>query len=466
MNIIVVIADTFRYDNIYPLGRGAVGGPHLDAFARQGVSLHNFYTGSFPTIPQRTDFTTGRVGWPWYPWQSLLRSGRNHLPRLLAPHGYVSQLIGDCPHLIKAQFDLGFTGFHQVRGQEGDTHFLRLNHEIRKVIPPEKTRPGSHFRDHNLADLHRWINQYYQLESQTFAYRTASLAEEWLEENYLQDPFFLWVDFFDPHEPWDPPEYLVRKYDDSGYDGPPLIHPNYGRADVYTDAELSNLRAHYLAEAFLVDRSVGRILQKIEDLDLFGKSIVIFMSDHGMSTGEHNRTGKSNIGTGDSRYWPIFPEVAHCPFIIRAPQLPQDTAVSSYIQPCDILPTLAELVNLNLNYEDPIHGRSFAGPLRGEADPNPRTFAVTASFSAPADGSVADRSTTPVVYSDEWIYVPIDMEGETALFDRTADPMAETNVVGEHPAKAKAMQNLLNRYLADLDAPERAVKAVQPLPQG
>ena len=85
--------------------------------------------------------------------------------------------------------------------------------------------PGSHFRDHNLADLHRWINQYYQRESQTFAYRTASLAEEWLEENYLQDPFFLWVDFFDPHEPWDPPEYLVRKYDDSGYDGPPLIHP-------------------------------------------------------------------------------------------------------------------------------------------------------------------------------------------------------------------------------------------------
>ena len=359
MNIIVVIADTFRYDNIYPLGSGAVGGPHLEAFARQGVSLNNFYTGSFPTIPQRTDFTTGRVGWPWYPWQSLLRSGRNHLPKLLAPHGYASQLIGDCPHLIKAQFDLGFTGFHQVRGQEGDTHFLRLNHEIREVIPPDKTRPGSHFRDHNLADLHRWINQYYQRESQTFAYRTASLAEEWLEENYLQDPFFLWVDFFDPHEPWDPPEYLVRKYDDSGYDGPPLIHPNYGRADIYTDAELSNLRAHYLAEAFLVDRSVGRILQKIEDLDLFDKSIVIFMSDHGMSTGEHNRTGKSNIGTGDSRYWPIFPEVAHCPFMVRAPQLPQDTAVSSYIQPCDILPTLAELAGLNLNYEDPIHaGRS------------------------------------------------------------------------------------------------------------
>ena len=69
------------------------------------------------------------------------------------------------------------------------------------------------------------------------------------------------------------------------------------------------------------------------------------------------------------------------------------------------------------------------------------------------------------MYSDEWIYVAIGMEGETALFDRQDDPMAETNVAANHPAAAKAMQDLLNRYLADLDAPERAVKAVQPLTQ-
>ena len=55
------------------------------------------------------------------------------------------------------------------------------------------------------------------------------------------------------------------------------------------------------------------------------------------------------------------------------------------------------------------------------------------------------------MYSDEWIYVPIGMEGETALFDRQADPMAETNVTEDHPAAAKAMQDLLNRYLADLE---------------
>ncbi len=147
MNIIVIIADTYRYDNIFPLDANAVGGPHLEAFAQQGVSLSNFFIGSFPTIPQRTDFTTGRVGWPWYPWQPLPLSGRNHLPRLLRDHGYVSQLLGDCPHLIKARFDLGFDGFYHLPGQEGDTYFLRMNRAIQESMPPAKTRGGSHFLD-------------------------------------------------------------------------------------------------------------------------------------------------------------------------------------------------------------------------------------------------------------------------------------------------------------------------------
>ena len=76
-----------------------------------------------------------------------------------------------------------------------------------------------------------------------FLFGTSELAVEWLEENYQTSPFFLWVDFFDPHEPWDPPEYMVKKYD-AEYDGVPMLHPNYGKASDYTPEELRNLRAH------------------------------------------------------------------------------------------------------------------------------------------------------------------------------------------------------------------------------
>ena len=463
MNIIVVIADTFRYDNIYPLEDNPLKGKHLEEFARQGVSLSHFYTGSFPTIPQRTDFTTGRVGWPWYPWQALQLSGNNHLPKLLGEAGYVSQLLGDCPHLINSRFDLGFDGFHTLRGQEGNSHFLRLNHEIRETIPVAKTRTGSGFMGRNLPDLHRWTNQYFERESETFAYRTANKVEEWLEENYLHDSFFLWVDFFDPHEPWDPPEYLVRKYDQSGYNGPPMIHPNYGMASDLNTAELQNLKAHYLAEAFIVDRAIGRILTKIEDLDLYSNSIVVFMSDHGMSLGEHNRTGKSNINTNDDRYWPIYSEVAHCPFIVRAPGLPAGTSVDSFIQPADIQPTLLELAGLQLRPLDPWHGHSFTPQLRGQAPLEHRDFAVTAGHLRQKDGRIPDCAVTPVVYTSDWAYIPIGPNGDSCLHDRQADPDAKIDVAADHPTVAREMQERLNTYLEELGAPEAALEAIQPL---
>jgi arylsulfatase A-like enzyme len=151
-------------------------------------------------------------------------------------------------------------------------------------------------------------------------------------------PFFLWIDFFDPHEPWDPPEYMVRRYD-PGYTRTPMLHPNYGPASDYTPGELHNLWAHYAAEAELVDRWIGRILQKIDDLQLWDETIVDMTSDHGTSLGEHNRTGKSNINDGDERYWPIYPEVGHVPFLLAGGDVPKGQSLDLIAQPTDILPT-------------------------------------------------------------------------------------------------------------------------------
>ena len=186
--------------------------------------------------------------------------------------------------------------------------------------------------------MHRWINRYFNVEEETFTSRTAATASRWLEENYQAAPFFLWVDFFDPHEPWDPPEYMVKRYD-SDYDGVPMIHCNYGPATDYTEAELKNLWAHYAAEAELVDRHLGRVLQKVDDLDLWDDTVVIVTSDHGTSLGEHNRTGKSNICDTDARFWPLYPEVSHVPFLIAGGDIPRGASLDILGQPVDVLPT-------------------------------------------------------------------------------------------------------------------------------
>ena len=159
MNIILLISDTFRYDNLAGPCEMPVRTPELDKFAERAVSLSGMYASSFPTIPHRTDLTSGRYGWPWYPWQNRLDSCANHMPELLRQAGYVSQLLCDCPHLFGAGFNSGFDAALATRGQEADMPFLRMNHPIEAVMPREKTRAGHHFQGANLPDLARWINR-------------------------------------------------------------------------------------------------------------------------------------------------------------------------------------------------------------------------------------------------------------------------------------------------------------------
>ena len=138
MNIILLISDTFRYDNLFDRSdEMPVNTPNLDRFAERAVSCSRMFMSSFPTIPHRTDVTTGRYGWPWYSWQDRLKSSRNHVPIILGSAGYASQLITDCPHLYNSNFHSGFTAAQAIRGQEGDMFMLRLNHPIEEIMPRE-----------------------------------------------------------------------------------------------------------------------------------------------------------------------------------------------------------------------------------------------------------------------------------------------------------------------------------------
>lgn len=459
MNIILLISDTFRYDNLGGRATMPVRTPNLDRFAAErAVSLSGMYVSSFPTIPHRTDLTTGRFGWPWYGWQDRRQSGKNHMPQILGQAGYVTQLLCDCPHLFNSGFQFGFHGARTLRGQEGDLPFVRMNHPIEEVMPPEKTRTGHHFMGRNLPDLAGWTNRHWYREDDRFPPRTAAMAVEWLEENYRFHPLFLWVDFFDPHEPWDAPEYMVRRYDPD-YRGTPMVHPNYGKASDLSRAELRNLRAHYCAEAELVDRWVGRVIQKIDDLQLWDNSIVIFTTDHGMSLGEHNRTGKSNINDRDERRWPIYPEVAHIPFLIAAPGLKGGRTIGGLAHPVDILPTMLELAGVKAQPPEPLHGRSFASLLRGRSTTPIRECAISSSFLRAKEGRIDDKSVTPVVYTQRWAYVPFGPNGRSELFDLRKDPGAEKSIIAQHPAIARELHGKLMAWLESVDAPAEA-KAV------
>ena len=452
-NIILLITDTFRYDNLGRRAQRPVRTPSLDRFAAErATSIEKCWINSFPTIPHRTDVATGVVGWPRYGWQPIDQSEPNHIAALLGKAGYATQLICDCPHLFRQRFHHAFDGAYQIRGQEGDKALLCLNTPIQTVVPIEKTRHKPQFRGHPLVDTHRWINRYWQCEAEAFPPRTAETAVRWLEENYKSGPFFLWVDWFDPHEPWDAPEYMVRHYDPK-YQGIPMLHPNYGPASDFTAAELKNLWAHYAAEAELVDRWVGRVLQKIDDLDLWDDSIVMVTTDHGMSLGEHNRTGKSNIHPTDGRYWPVYPEISHVILLMAGGGIPHGKSLDIVVQPVDFLPTLCELAGAKVDPRKPFDGMSFAAALRGRKKSH-RAYATCGSNVKPKEGVVPAKCITPFVVRGQWGYAPVGAKGAPELYDLSKDPLAAKNVIAGNKKEVKELHELFLEDLRKHNAPE------------
>src|SRR5215203_4576981 len=104
-------------------------------------------------------------------------------------------------------------------------------------------------------------------------------------------PFFLMADCYDPHEPWDPPEEYVSLYDE-GYKGKEPLDDNYGSDDYLTDRQLLRMRALYAAEVTMMDRWLGKFIERAHELGVMEKTLFVVVSDHGHLLGEHGYTGK------------------------------------------------------------------------------------------------------------------------------------------------------------------------------
>lgn len=443
MNVVHIISDTFRRDNLEIYG-GKGYTPALNAFAEKCVVFDKAYVCSYPTVPIRGDLVTGQVGICRRGWEPLKRD----VPVIatdLTEAGVTSMMIADTPHHLNNGFfyNRGFTGWQWIRGQEGDcleTHpYDYHSPQVQRYRAYTRTHPkrlpsglGNHLRNIDFR----------QTEADTFVAQTVQTACDWLERNYKHENFYLMVDTFDPHEPWDPPEWYLKRFDASDYEGPEPIYPPYG-PNPLSVRETARLNALYRAEASLVDNWIGQLLRKIDYMGLMENTMVIFMADHGFLLGEHGLLAK-NLS--------MYEEVVHIPLLVYYPgAVPRRTdALASII---DIPATVVDVFEARRGEQ--VEGRSLLPVILGDTDVG-RAYAVTHGAWVGGwspDGGSPHGSITDGV----WSLLLENSGAPRSLFHLPSDPGQRRNRFESDVGEARRLYDAFVGFLGEHGAPAAMV---------
>jgi arylsulfatase A-like enzyme len=455
-SVIVIVSDTFRPDHLAINGHPWVKTPELDALWRKCAIFDNATVSSFPTIPTRTDWFTGRFSHPHYGWQDLDPEAIT-FPDILGAAGYTTQLLADTTHMLRAGFWRPFHHFHFLRGHEGDKPLARGNDPIGPVISDRrKTRVefGNIGQRPTLSDIHAHTNFRQRYEDESHISLLADAACRWVEDNCHSGPFLLWLDCFDVHEPWRPPEYMWRMYDPD-YEGQPMVHPNYHTADVYSTEELKNMGARYAAMCTLTSKHIGRVLRVIEDSGLLEDTIIVFLSDHGIYLGERGLAGKSLIHAEAVDCFPFHVELTRMCWSMYIPEMlglrsfAPGTRYRQVIQAPDLLPTLLDLCGIPLPQELTIEGSSLVPLLRGDTSQGPRDISMTAwSLKTHHDPDVV-YCRRPTVTDGVWTLLlngPPDPK-PPRLYHVMNDDTQQRDVLSEHREEAHRLHRQMIEWL-------------------
>jgi arylsulfatase A-like enzyme len=437
MNFVFICIDTLRYDHLGCNGNDWIVTPNLDAFAREAIVFDNAYLGSFPTIPHRTDVFTGRFGEPFHPWLPL-RYDALTMPALLGKAGWATYLVFDTPHLINGGhgFDYPFYGWHFERGNEVDQHV------IDDLDPglPAKYAPQYHERMRRFsASQYFRNNRYRHLEEQWPAPRTFKAAGDFLERNRRREKYFLWVDSFDPHEPWDPPDHYVALYDDPDFDrDSPMT--GWEAPDKLSPEELRHVQAHYAGEVTMVDRHLGMFLDRLAATGRDKDTAVIVTCDHGTNAGDHGLLSKGG---------PIYEQVGHVVLMARLPGV-QPGRRSGIVQPADLMPTLLELAELPV--PEVCQGRSFVEMIAGHRDVG-REVAISGVGVDLTWGQRMGMGNVTITAQDErWCLIDSPDASKRELYDKEVDRAEKRNVIADHAQEAEGLHRAVLDFLSNHDA--------------
>ncbi len=359
MRTVVILIDTLRKDFLkaYNPDSWALT-PNLDAFSQESLVFDNHFVGSMPCMPARRDIFTGRLNFLERSWGPIEVFDVT-FPQLLRQHKIFTHITTDHCHYMRLAGDgylQQFDTWDYHRGQEGDPW-------ISSIDDPD-FMPEEYYG--KLRRQYQWNRTVWGQDENLYPTpRTFQSACEWLTHNQGKDDFFLMVEVFDPHEPFDVPDDYLKLYDDQ-YTGPYFETPNYGQVDV-PDEALEHIRKRYAALLTMTDKHFGKVIDKLKELNMFDDTLIIVTSDHGYFLGERQLFGKN--------YMHSYNEVAAIPLFVRDPnKLRVGQRESRVSQNIDIMPTLLDYYKIPIPNE--VRGKSWFSLIHGTSASEDKDYAL------------------------------------------------------------------------------------------
>ncbi len=316
-NILLITIDTQRADSFGIYGNEGNHTPNIDRLAAGGVVFERATAPVGTTFPSHATLLTGL-----YPRAHGVRYNGDALEE---------EIVTLAERLLPAGYEtMAFVTYGSMVSRGGlGQGFIRTSHE--------KDGPAAH---------------------STSPKRITSMARGLLKRK-RPSPFFMWVHYYHPHSPYDLTPYSKEKlegYEGAFADGATVKEfytlQNKGKL---TDDDRKALRTLYDGETREADRTVGSILEALEEAGHAKNTIVVVTSDHGELLGEHD-----DVGHGPRLWDPVL----RVPLVIYDPRAPQPRRVASRVGLVDVSPTLLEMVGLEVPAG--IDGRSLAPALRGD----------------------------------------------------------------------------------------------------
>ena len=425
--------------------------------------------------------------------------------------GVTSALFTDHPHLFETggeNYHTDFTAWDYVRGHEGDQWFTEADPSWMGTPEIAAARPfGWHLeRTRGISMGHRGYDlsrTWFRAEEDFPGPRTMAATAEWLERSAAShDRFFVFVDEFDPHEPFDVPERWRDIYWPEPWDDDVLIWPPYAvgpQADgTLSDAEARHIRANYGAKLTMIDHHLGRVLDVMDRNQMWDDTALIVCTDHGHYLGDV----RQGVDIWGKPQVPQYEPLGHTPLLVCWPGVPGGTTCDALTTNVDLHATIADVFAVEAAHRT--HGRSLAPLVTGDAT-SIRDWAIGGVFGCwvqVTDGRfkyarAPEGQNFPLsMWSNRWSTMPVhvdgfnplpppdrrawidfmpgsdipvlrqpfepgdmypmwagrrSMVGTHALYDIATDPHESENRVGERVERI--MVDLLRTALDELDAP-------------